>query len=201
MNRTHSAGDQMHLRAAAERATKPAGRGGLRCLDLVAGLALLLPLGACTAPTPNYASAQEAQTPVAPVAPDDILTGSRLTLRVPLTLPANGAPLLFQSNAVVTRPQLARNAPYCRFDSAGPGAPRAVKPTTFTVRQIEYDEREVGNTSSEGSVTRYMLASNPKEPGYILSCQWPAGAPSLAFTTTDEVQATVSTFFMLDAAR
>jgi hypothetical protein len=198
MNRTHSTGDEMHPSIPAKRSTKPAGRGGLRCLGLVAALALVLPLAGCK--TPDYASAQEAQTPVAPVAPDDILTGSRLTLRVPLTLPVNGAPLLFQSNAVLTRPQLARNAPYCRFASAGPGAPRAVMPTTFTVRQIEYDEREVGNTSSEGSVTRYMLASNPKEPGYILSCQWPAGAPSLAFVTTDEVQATVGAFFMLDAA-
>jgi hypothetical protein len=166
---------------------------------LAVALALALPLGACQAP--NYASSQEAQTPVAPVAPADILTGSQLTLRVPLTLPANGAPLLFQSNAIVTRPELARDVPYCRFVPAGSGAPRAVKPVTFTVRQIEYDEREVGNTSGEGSVTRYMLVSNPKEPGYILSCQWPAGAPKLAFVTTDEVQATVSAFFALDAAR
>jgi hypothetical protein len=199
MNRTNSIGGETHLRAGEERSAKPAARGRVRCFGLVAALALVLPLAACKAP--NYASAQEAQTPVAPVAPADILTGSQLTLRVPLTLPAGGAPLLFQNNTVVTRAELARNAPYCRFTPAGPGAPRAVKPTRFTVRQIEYDEREVGDTTSEGSVTRYMLVSNPKEPGYVLSCQWPAGAPKLAFVTTDEVQATVSTFFALDAAR
>jgi hypothetical protein len=195
MNRTYFRGN--HHRPV----PRSAARVRARRFGLVTALALLLPLGACTAPTPNYASAQEAQTPVAPVAPADILTGSRLTLRVPLTLPANGQPLLFQGNAIVTRSKLARSAPYCRFIAAEPGAPRAVKPVTFTVRQIEYDEREVGNTSAEGSVTRYMLASNPKEAGYVLSCQWPAGAPSLDFTTTDEVQATVSAFFMLDAAR
>lgn len=177
----------------------PAATARRRRVVLVAVVPLAFLLAACQ--PPNYASQQEAQTPVAPAAPADILTGSRLTLRVPLTLPVKGAPLLFQSNTVVTRAELAHNAPYCRFTAAGAGAPRAVKPATFTVRQIEYDEREVGNTSAEGSVTRYMLVSNPKEPGYILSCQWPAGAPKSVFVTTDEVQATVSAFFTLDVAR
>jgi hypothetical protein len=196
MNRTYFVGDP---RIPVGRSAQRSPRAWTPRFGLVVALALLMQLGACK--TPNYASAQEAQTPVAPVAPADILTGSQLTLRVPLSLPAGGASLLFQSNAIVTRSQLTHNIPYCRFTPAGPGAPRAVKPTRFTVRQIEYDEREVGNTSSEGGVTRYMLVSNPKESGYILSCQWPAGAPKLAFVTTDEVQATVSAFFTLDAAR
>jgi hypothetical protein len=164
---------------------------------ILAIAAAVLVLDACT-PT-NYAAQQEAQTPMAPAAPTDILTGSRMTLRVPLTLPASGGPLLFQSNAIVPSGSVARNAPFCRFATAGAGVPRTLKPVTFTVRNIDYDDRTSRGGSAPVSVTHYRLVSDPKHAGYVLSCQWPEGAPALAFVTTDEVQATVSAFFALDA--
>lgn len=156
-------------------------------------------LGACD--TTNYAAKQEAKTPSAPDAPTEIVTGSRLTLRAPLNLPPGGAPLLFQGNAIVTSAQLAGNAPFCRFAPASSGVSRAVKPTTFTVRNIDYDERRSASGPRSVSVTHYSLASDPKQPGYVMSCQWPEGAPAGAFVTIDEVQAAVSAFFTIDSVR
>jgi hypothetical protein len=163
--------------------------------QLVALSVAFLLLQACT--PPNYSAQQEAQTPVAPLVPDDIVTGSQLRLRVPLNLPASGAPLLFQSNAIVTQGELGNDVPYCRFTPASSGAPRTLKPAVFTVRSIDYDDRETTAAGKPLSVTHYQLASDPKQPGYVLSCLWPEGAPAFAFVTTDQVQATISAFFAL----
>jgi len=169
----------------------------IRPARMLTVLALIFPLAACD--TTNYAAKAEANTPMAPAAPTDIMTGSRLTLRVPLNLPAGGAPLLFQSNAIVTRAQLTKQAPFCRFATASPNVPRTLKPITFTVSNIDYDDRSTSAGGKPVSVTHFRLLSDPKHAGYVLSCQWPEGAPALAFVTTDEVQATVSAFFTLGA--
>ena len=156
-------------------------------------------LAACD--TTNYAAKEEAKTPAAPVVVTEIVQGSKVTLRVPLDLPAGGAPLLIQSNAIVTRPQLAGNAPFCGFAGEAPGAPRAVKPTTFTVRDIGYDERRSVAGRNLAGVTHYRLATPAKQTGYVLSCQWPDGTPSAEFVTAGDVQAAIGAFFTLDPAQ
>lgn len=167
------------------------------CLAML--FAAMLPLAACD--TTNYAAKQEARTPMAPDAPTQIVTGSHMNLRVPLELPASGAPLLFQGNAIATRAELAKNAPFCRLAGASADAPRALKPTTFTVRGIDYDDRRAPGGPRPVAVTHYTLVADPGQPGYVLSCQWPEGAGAFAFVTTDQVQATISAFFTLDASR
>jgi len=166
-----------------------------RCIVMLVFATFLL--GACD--TTNYAAKEEAKTPAAPAAPTAIVRGSKLTLRVPLNFPPSGAPLMFQRNAIVTPAQLAGNAPFCRFTPASSAVSRSLKPTTFTVRNIDYDERRSASGPRPVSVTHYRLALDPKQPGYVLSCEWPEGAPSGAFVTADDVEATVSAFFTIDA--
>ena len=167
----------------------------------LAGLATLIAgallLGACD--TTNYAAKAEASTPAAPEVPTAIVIGSKLTLRVPLQLPAGGAPLMFQRNAIVNPATLANDAPFCRFTPAGSGAPRALKPATFTVRGIDYDERRSASGPRPVGVTHYRLAPEAKHPGYVLSCQYPEGAPPSAFVTSDDVMTAVSAFFAIDS--
>jgi len=158
--------------------------------------AAALALGACD--TTNYAAKEEAKTPAAPVVVTEIAKGSRITLRVPLELPADGTTLLIQNNMIVTRARLTGNAPYCGFAGEASDAPRAVKPTTFTVRDIGYDERQSVAGRNPAGVTHYRLAAAAKAPGYVLSCQWPDGTPSAAFVTADDVQAAVGAYFVLD---
>lgn len=174
-------------------------RAGNFASGRLAGLAILvagaLLLGACD--TTNYAAKAEAKTSAAPEVPA-IVIGAKLTLRVPLEFPAGGAPLMFQRNAIVNPATLANDAPFCRFASAGSGVPRALKPATFTVRGIDYDERRSASGPRPVGVTHYRLASEAKHPGYVLSCQFPEGAPPSAFVTSDDVMTAISAFFMID---
>jgi hypothetical protein len=167
------------------------------CVTVLFAATLLLQ--ACD--TTNYAAKQEAKTPDAPAAPTDIVVGSRLTLRMPLILPAAGAPLLFQSNAIVTPAQLVRNVPFCRFAPTSAGADRAIKPEIFVVRSVDYDERQTADPGMPVSVTHYRLDSSPSRTGYLLSCGWPTGAPAPSFVTVDQVQESVSAFFRIDSAQ
>ena len=170
--------------------------GAIRPWRVAVLLAAVLLLQACD--TTNYAAKQEAKTPDAPAAPTDIVVGSRLTLRTPLSFPAVGAPLLFQRNAIVTTAQLERNVPFCRFAPAGAGADRSIKVETLVVRNIDYDERQTAAAGMPVSVTHYRLESVPSRAAYILSCGWPAGAPGPSFVTVDQVQESVSAFFRID---
>ena len=154
-------------------------------------IAAALALTACD--TTNYAAKQEASTPAAPVVVTEIVQGSRIALRVPLDLPGGRTPLLLQNNAIVAPSQLV-GVPYCRFAGASPQSPRAVKPTTFTVRDIDYDERQAVDRKL-ANVTHYRLATATKTPGYVLSCQWPDGAPSGDFVTAGDVQTAIGAFF------
>jgi hypothetical protein len=156
-------------------------------------------LNACD--TTNYAAKQEAKTPDAPAAPTDIVVGSRVTLRVPLSFPPGGAPLLFQRNAIVTTAQLAGNVPFCRFAPASAGVDRAIKPELFVIRDIDYDERQTADPGMPVSVTHYRLASKQHPSAYLLSCGWPTGAPAPSFVTVDQVQESVSAFFRIDPAQ
>lgn len=156
-------------------------------------------LNACD--TTNYAAKQESKTPDAPAAPTDIVVGSLLTVRVPLSFPAGGAPLLFQHNAIVTTAQLVGNVPFCRFAPASAGVDRAIKPETFVVRNIDYDERQTADPGMPVSVTHYRLVSEQHRTAYLLSCGWPTGAPAPSFVTVNQVQESVSAFLRIDAAQ
>jgi hypothetical protein len=173
--------------------------GAIRSWRVTMLFAAALLLQACD--TTNYSAKQEAKTPDAPAAPTDIVVGSRLTLRTPLSFPAAGAPLLFQSNAIVTTAQLVRNVPFCRFAPGSAGADRAIKAEIFVVRSIDFDERQTAAPGMPVSVTHYRIDSGPGRAGYILSCGWPTGAPAPSFVTVDQVQESVSAFFRIDSAQ
>jgi len=173
--------------------------GAIRRLRVTMLFTAALLLQACD--TTNYAAKQEAKTPDAPAAPTDIVVGSRLTLRMPLSFPAGGGMLLFQRNAIVTTAQLVGNVPFCRFAPASGGATGAIKPGVFVVRNIDYDETQTAAPGMPVSVTHYRLEPVPTRPGYVLSCGWPTGAPAPSFVTVDQVQETISAFFRIDSVQ
>ncbi|NJN40274.1 MAG: hypothetical protein HC807_04645 [Gammaproteobacteria bacterium] len=78
------------------------------------------------------------------------------------------------------------------------GAPRALKPETFTVRSIDYDERRSAAGPRPVGVTNYQLASAAKHPGYVLSCQLPEGAPPSVFVNYGDVMTAIGAFFTDD---
>jgi len=143
---------------------------------------------------------QHAATPVAPAPPQQVESGSRLVLRTPLNFPAANAELLFQNQQLVDAGKLAPSMPYCRIKPA-PGAAGVMRPGTYTVSTVQYDEREVGATSAMVGVTRIALGPDARQWTYALSCGWLAGGPSPAFVTTQQIYNAIGGHFSMDLLR
>jgi xanthine/CO dehydrogenase XdhC/CoxF family maturation factor len=127
---------------------------------------------------------------VAPPPPAQVEAGSTLTLKVPLTFPPDAGALYFQDSQIVELVSLARDLPYCALAPASPSSPRRLEPRTFAVRSVEYDDRRSAATGQTADVTRIALAANAAQP-YTLTCQWPPGAPSQSFLTSDEIEGAI----------
>jgi hypothetical protein len=138
--------------------------------------------------------------PPIPEPPQQVETGSRFTLRTPLDFPAAGSDLLFQNEQMVAAAKLSREMPYCRLVPES-GTRGAIPPGTFTVGSVNYDERETGTTGGMTSVTRIALTADASRQGYMLSCGWPAGAPSRAFLTTQQIYNAIGGQFSMSLLR
>ena len=137
---------------------------------------------------------------VAPPPPAQVEAGSTFTLKVPLTIPQEADALYFQDSQVVDLGGLARDLPYCTLAPASPSSPRRLEPRTFAVRSVEYDDRRSAATGQTADVTRIALAANATQP-YTMSCQWPPGAPSQSFLTSEEIIGAVAAYFTMNLQR
>jgi hypothetical protein len=136
---------------------------------------------------------------VAPPPPAQIEAGSTFTLKVPLTIPQDGDALYFQDSQLVDLGELSRNMPYCALSPASTSSPRQLEPRTFAVRDVEYDDRRSA-ASGQADVTRIALAANAAQP-YTMICQWPPGAPSQDFLTSEEIEGAIGAQFSMTLSR
>ena len=139
--------------------------------------------------------------PAIPMPPQQVETGSTFTLATPLSFPPGSSELLFQNEQLVPPGKLARDMPFCKLVPEI-GAPASLPAGNFTVGAVNYDEREIGTTSGMTSVTRIALSSDPRRPGYTLSCGWPEGAPARGFVTTEQIYNAIGgKYFTMNLAR
>jgi hypothetical protein len=141
-----------------------------------------------------------AGTVAIPAPPQQVETGSKFVLRTPLAFPAGAGEILFQNEQLVPAGKLDRNMPYCKLAPLT-DPPRAVSPGTFTVGAVNYDEREIGTGSGMVKVTRIELAADAKQPGYALSCGWPAGASGRTFVSSDQIFNAIGGQFSMNLLR
>ena len=127
---------------------------------------------------------------VAPPPPAQVEAGSTFTLTAPVTIPPDAGALYFQDNQIVELVSLARDMPYCALSPASPASPRRLEPRTFAVRSVEYEDRRSNVTGQASDVTRIALAAEAGQP-FTMSCQWPPGAPSQSFLTSDEIEGAI----------
>jgi hypothetical protein len=137
---------------------------------------------------------------VAPPPPAQVEAGSVFTLTAPLTIPPDAEAIYFQDNQIVELVSLARDMPYCALSPASPDAPRRLEPRAFVVRSVEYDDRRSGVSGQTSDVTRIALAANATEP-YTMNCQWPPGAPSQSFLTSEEIIGAIAAYFTMNLQR
>ncbi|HTO46324.1 MAG TPA: hypothetical protein VML91_01680 [Burkholderiales bacterium] len=145
-----------------------------------------IPAAAALATFVLLAACEHQPPPPVAMPPQQVETGSRLTLSTPLSFPPGRSELLFQNEQVVPSGKLSRDMPYCKLTPES-GNPGTIAPGSFTVGAVNYDEREIGTTSGMVSVTRIALATDPNRPGYTLQCGWPQGAPMRGFLTTEQI--------------
>ena len=132
---------------------------------------------------------------LAPIDSGQIEAGSQFTLGVTLMF-GQAEALYFQDDQLVSSGQLQVNMPYCRMTTGDPATPRVVEPATFTVRSVGYDDRSSASGVPTPKLTRIELSANPRQP-YTLACQWPQGAPTTDFLTTQEILGTIGAHFKL----
>lgn len=136
---------------------------------------------------------------VAPPPPAQIEAGSTFILKVPLAFPPGDEALYFQDSQLVGVGELARDLPYCALSPASPSSPRRLEPRPLAVRSVVYDDRRSA-TGETADITRIALAANATQ-SYTMSCQWPPGAPSQSFLTSEEIEGAIGAHFAMALKR
>jgi len=146
------------------------------------------------------AACQSTTPTIPPLPPQQVESGSTITLLAPLTFPTGRSELLFQGQRQVSAASLSKSLPYCKLVPLV-GAPHSLTPGPMKVGQVSYDERESGDTSAMYSVTRIGLMPAPNQPGYTLSCGWPEASSSSSFLTTEQIYSAIGGQFTMQLKR
>lgn len=134
-------------------------------------------------------------------APEDVRSGSVLTLRQNISIPTGSPDVYFQDQQLVARESLRSSYPYCRFGLDDPAtALREVQPNAFVVSSVEYDERSAGSLGEVVSATRMNLQTELGVKGYHMTCMLPASAGYARFITVPEIRGAVGEFFTVNPA-
>lgn len=128
----------------------------------------------------------------------DVASGSVLTLNKAIVIPSGSASVHFQDTQIVAPGALRPNDPYCKFGLSDRGnAARDVKPQSFTVVGVDYDEGAAGSAGEVVSSTRMNLQTGQGMSGYHMTCMVPGAASSVRFVTVPEINGAVGDFFTL----
>jgi hypothetical protein len=134
-------------------------------------------------------------------APQDVRSGSVLTLKQNLSIPTGSTFVYFQDQHLLTPESLRTNYPYCRFGLDEPtSAVREIQPNAFVVTSVDYDERSAGSLGEVVSATRMNLQTELGAKGYHMTCMLPTSAGYARFIDVPEIRGAVGEFFTLNPA-
>jgi hypothetical protein len=132
--------------------------------------------------------------------PQQVESGSTLTLLTPLTFPSGRSELLFQGQRQVNAEALSKNLPYCKLASLN-ATGHSLVPGPMKVGNVSYDEREAGTGSAMFSITRISLLAGTQQPGYAMSCGWPTPTQAPAFLSTEQIYGAIGGQFTMQLLR
>lgn len=142
------------------------------------------------------AACQHQAPTLPPLPPQQIESGSTLTLLTPLTFASGRPELLFQGQRQISAGALSKDLPYCKLAPLA-GAAHSLTPGPMKVGSVSYDERESGDGSAMFSITRISLVAGSQQPGYTMSCGWPLPTPNPAFLTTEQIYSAIGGQFTM----
>ncbi len=141
-----------------------------------------------------------AEQPAGPPA-QDIPSGSTFKLRKTITAPAGGVALYFQDHQLIAKTAVQPDYVYGMFEIDNPPtAARKIKRQVFTVKGVDFDEREIAETSRVTSVSIIHLDAEHPADAASMRCQWPDKAPATGFVTVDEIRGALGGYFDLTRA-
>jgi len=146
------------------------------------------------------AACQHQAPTIPPPPPQQVESGSTLTLLTPLTFSSGRSELLFQGQKQVSAEALSKNLPYCKLAPLS-GSAHSLTPGPMTVRNVSYDERDAGEGSAMVSITRISLIAGSQQLGYKMSCGWPMPTPNPAFLTTEQIYGAIGGQFSMQLQR
>jgi len=130
--------------------------------------------------------------------PQDVSSGSTLTLNKTIVIPAGSTAVHFQDTQLVALAAIRPDYAYCKFEFNDPtSTARNVEPQSFTVTSVDYDERSVGSVGDDVSSTRMNLQSERQAAAYRMTCMLPATVASARFVTVSEINGALGGFFTL----
>jgi hypothetical protein len=133
-----------------------------------------------------------------PHPPQDVPSGSTLTLNQTIVIPPASAAVHFQDTQLIAIAAIRPNYAYCKFELNDPtNTARNVEPQSFTVASVDYDERSVGSVGETVSSTRMNLQSWQQTTAYRMTCMLPAAVASGRFVTVSEINGALGSFFTL----
>lgn len=132
--------------------------------------------------------------------PQQVETGSTITLVTPLTFPAGRSELLFQGLKQVTPQALAPTLPVCKLRSSLSG-PSSLTPGPMKVVDVRYDELEAGQSGGMFGITTIVLAVGPGQPNYQMRCGWLVPLPVPATLTSQQIYDAIGGQFTMQLLR
>ncbi|MDX1486666.1 MAG: hypothetical protein R3268_00590 [Acidiferrobacterales bacterium] len=133
--------------------------------------------------------------------PEDIPSGSTFKLRTTITVTPANAVLYFQDAQLIANSAIQPDYVYCTFQLDNPpAATHKIEKQVFTVTNIDFDEREIGNTRKVTSVTTIHLDAKRQTENARMACQWPEHAPATDTPTADEISGALGKYFTLKRA-
>ena len=161
-----------------------------------ASILILLPamLAAC------HSGPHKVKEPLPP--PQDVTPGSTFSVVKGFLIPADSSTVFFQDQHLYPLGEIRPDFPYCVFDAGTATADgQLIRNMTFTVRDVEYDERAVGSGGTDVSVTRIHLLEPVSGDSYRLDCALPLLSGGADFVTPAEVQGAVGGYLELKAVQ
>lgn len=157
-------------------------------------IAVALLLAGLVAPFTGYA-----ERPVEPP-PQDIPSGSTFKLHRSITV-IPGAAVYFQDAQLVAKSAVNTAYVYCTFELDNPpAAARKIERQVFTVKKVDVDEREIGNTRKVASVTTIQLDAKHQADAARMICLWPKKDSARGVVTADEIRGALGEYFTLTRA-
>jgi hypothetical protein len=136
-----------------------------------------------------------------PPPPTEVTPGSTFSVVKDFLIPSGDSSVFFQDARMYPQGDIQPNDPYCEFSAGAATADGTVIRTgALTVRDVTYDEADVGVGGVDISVTSFQLLDGQSGNSYKMDCMLPLLSAGALFVSPAEIQSAVAGYMNLKVA-